>query len=416
MCPDLFVIGNVVSRGNPLMEEILDRGLPFASGPQWFADNILQGRWVLGVAGTHGKTTTTAMLTWIMEYAGFSPGYLIGGVPENFGVSARLGTSDFFVVEADEYDTAFFDKRSKFVHYKPKTLIINNLEFDHADIFADLAAIQTQFHHLIRTVSRIGLVISPVGNSAIDEVLERGCWAELQRSDCDVEDPCSKGNADWSSRALDGSVNDFEVWFGGVKQSEVRWQLDGRHNVENALHAIAAARHIGIEPALACEALAQFKSVKRRMEIVGIAGGVTVYDDFAHHPTAIESTLAGLRKRVGSEPIYAVIEPRSNTMKMGVHKHSLRASSDIADAVFWYEDQAVAWSLANEVERDDGSSQVFDNTAGLIQAVTNSLAGITHEAVHIVVMSNGGFGGMPLLLLNAVKHTSKPGVQKNHEQ
>lgn len=391
--PDVFIVGNVVSRGNPLMEAILDAGLAYTSGPQWFAEHILRGRWVLGVAGTHGKTTTSSMLTWILEYAGFKPGYLIGGVPLNFECSARLGGSDFFVVEADEYDTAFFDKRSKFIHYHIRTLIMNNLEFDHADIFPDLAAIQRQFHHLVRTVPQNGLLIHPDAHSAIDEVLAMGCWTERQSSS-ELSD-----NAVWSYRIVAETFSEFEVLLEGEVQACVAWDLDGRHNIENGLHAVAAARHIGIAPSLACEALSQFSGVKRRLERVGEVGGVTVYDDFAHHPTAIQLTLEGLRRRVGDSPIVAVIEPRSNTMALGVHKDTLKQSAAMADRCFWFDSGGASWGFSDTLSREDGSAYVFSDMDALIQALKNTLV----AGSHCVVMSNGGFGGLPKRLVESLQ-------------
>ncbi len=386
--PDLFVIGNVVSRGNPLMEAILNKGLSYVSGPQWLAENILPGRWVLGVSGTHGKTTTTSMLSWILEYAGFKPGFLVGGVPENFGVSARLGESDFFVIEADEYDTAFFDKRSKFVHYKPRTLIINNLEFDHADIFDDIAAIQKQFHHLIRTVASDGMVLYPQGELAIEQLIDMGCWSDTQVSGL----PESTWYALQDKRFV-------KVYFGGEKAAGFSWELDGQHNVQNALHAIAAARHIGIDPAVAAEALSEFRGVKRRMELVGCHREISVYDDFAHHPTAVALTLEGLRARVGDAPIIAVVEPRSNTMKLGTHKEALLDAVSEADRVYWFEDSNLAWSIKDHVQRADNSSQVYSEHSALIEAVMDEVI----DGAHIVVMSNGGFANMPATLLNALR-------------
>lgn len=410
--PDVFVVGNVVSRGNELMEAILDRGLPFCSGPQWFSEHILAGRWVLGVAGTHGKTTTSSMLAWILEYAGYEPGYLIGGVPENFGVSARLGQSDFFVVEADEYDTAFFDKRSKFVHYMPRTLILNNLEFDHADIFDDLAAIQKQFHHLIRTVAQTGLVIFPSDSCALNEVIELGCWTEQQTSAItEGEASNDKSAADWQAVFTSEFENHFDVLMHGDRQAELKWSLTGKHNVQNALHAIAAARHVGVVPELAVEALMHFKGVKRRMEVVAECSGLTVYDDFAHHPTAIASTLEGLRRRVGKQPIIAVIEPRSNTMKMGVHKASLMQSVEMADQVHWYQDPGMSWSLAESLASDAGQldgkanrSWIHESHDALLHQVVSSARSMDSSGgAHIVVMSNGGFGGMSRRLAEAFK-------------
>jgi len=391
--PDVFVVGNVVSRGNPLMEAILDRGLPYVSGPQWLADNILSNKWVLAVSGTHGKTTTSSMLAWVLEYAGFKPGYLIGGVPENFDVSARLGESDFFVIEADEYDTAFFDKRSKFVHYKPNTLIVNNLEFDHADIFPDLQAIQTQFHHLLRLVPRSGCIIRPQSNTALDEVWDKGCWSETQTV-------AQSDTADWSYQFLNGDQGHFHVDFRQSKVATVDWTLSGVHNVENALNAIAAARHIGIAPELAAEALSKFDGVKRRMELVGSVNGIDVYDDFAHHPTAIKTTLEGIKaKSAEDKKVVVVIEPRSNTMKMGVHRDNLRESVAGADSVYWFQDPTLGWALEDYVARDDGRSRVFTNHEQLLETLVADLSGNTS----VIVMSNGGFFGMPRRLLSALE-------------
>lgn len=383
--PDLYVIGNVVSRGNPLLEAILDRNLDYISGPQWLSEYLLKDKWVLAVAGTHGKTTTSSMLAWILEYAGFSPGFLIGGVPENFGVSARLGESDFFVIEADEYDTAFCDKRSKFVHYRPKTLVINNLEYDHADIFPDLAAIQTQFHHLVRLVPSNGAVITPKNEAAIDEVIAKGCWSELQSSGA------SGSGADWCFKYTNESDNNVVIEFRSKNQGELKWHLSGLHNIQNAMHAIAAARHIGIAPSLALDALTEFNSVKRRMECVAEIGDIRVYDDFAHHPTAISTTLDGLRRRIGGKPIVAVIEPRSNTMRMGTHNAALKESAAIADQVYWLQPNNMEAPLEDFVSREDGSSLVFTDCEAIIDSVINALP----EAAQIVVMSNGAFANMP---------------------
>ncbi len=320
--PDLWVIGNVVTRGTPLVEEILDRGEPYISGPQWLSENILHAKWVLAVAGTHGKTTTSSMLAWILEATGKDPGFLIGGVPQNFGTSARLTNSPVFVIEADEYDTAFFDKRSKFVHYRPRTAVLNNLEFDHADIFHDLASIERQFHHFIRTVPRSGLVVSNGADQALARVLSQGCWTPVEHF----------GTRDgWQAEVLDRDT--FRVSLAGQEQGRVRWELLGEHNRANALAAIAAARHAGVAPGAACEALGRFDNVKRRMELRGTAAGIAVYDDFAHHPTAIAATLAGLRSKIGNARILAVLEPRSNTMKLGVMKDALPGSLAAADLV-----------------------------------------------------------------------------------
>ena len=398
--PDLFVIGNVVSRGNPLMEAILNRGLPYISGPQWLGEQVLYGRHVLAVAGTHGKTTTSAMLTWILEYNNYKPGYLIGGVPLNFTVSARLGESQYFVIEADEYDTAFFDKRSKFVHYRPRTAILNNLEFDHADIFADLAAIETQFHHLVRTVPGNGLVLVNGEELALERVIARGAWAPVETFGQDPQ------NA-WGFIAMPG--DDFTVLHSGKEVATVRWAIDsgvmGRHNQLNALAAIAAANHIGISPADAAKALGEFKNVKRRLETIGVKNQITVYDDFAHHPTAIATTLDGLRRRVGNARILAVLEPRSNTMKLGVMKAQLPASLEKADLTFAYGAQAgkesLGWDLTevlSPLNQQSARAQAHDDLHALVNAITKE----AKPGDHILVMSNGGFGGVHQKILQAL--------------
>ena len=387
--PDMVVMGNAMSRGNPAVEYVLNRNLPYISGPQWLAENILLNRWVLAVSGTHGKTTTSSMLAWILEYAGMQPGFLIGGVPGNFGQSAAIGNTPFFVIEADEYDTAFFDKRSKFIHYHPRTLVINNLEFDHADIFADLAAIQTQFHHLIRTVPAEGLVITPHAIPAIEQTLERGCWTPRQTLN-DVQ-------ADWQLAETAEDGHSFTVQH-NQNTGEVDWSLLGQHNVNNALAAIAAAHHVGVTVEHACEALNQFKGVKRRLELRGERRGIKVYDDFAHHPTAIATTLQGLRANVGQQRLIAVLEPRSNTMKMGVHEHTLAASLNTADKVILYQDPNLTWSLDNIQQQLGDSSVLLRNIDDVVeQLVSQSKAGD-----HIVVMSNGGFGGIHQKILDAL--------------
>jgi UDP-N-acetylmuramate: L-alanyl-gamma-D-glutamyl-meso-diaminopimelate ligase len=387
--PDMVVMGNAMSRGNPAVEYVLNRNLPYISGPQWLAENILLNRWVLAVSGTHGKTTTSSMLAWILEYAGMQPGFLIGGVPGNFGQSAAIGNTPFFVIEADEYDTAFFDKRSKFIHYHPRTLVINNLEFDHADIFADLAAIQTQFHHLIRTVPAEGLVITPHAIPAIEQTLERGCWTPRQTLN-DVQ-------ADWQLAETAEDGHSFTVQH-NQNTREVDWSLLGQHNVNNALAAIAAAHHVGVTVEHACEALNQFKGVKRRLELRGERRGIKVYDDFAHHPTAIATTLQGLRANVGQQRLIAVLEPRSNTMKMGVHEHTLAASLNTADKVILYQDPNLTWSLDNIQQQLGDSSVLLRNIDDVVeQLVSQSKAGD-----HIVVMSNGGFGGIHQKILDAL--------------
>jgi UDP-N-acetylmuramate: L-alanyl-gamma-D-glutamyl-meso-diaminopimelate ligase len=437
--PDIYVIGNVVSRGNPLMEEILNLGLPYISGPQWLSENVLQGKWVLAVAGTHGKTTTSSMFAWILEYAGLAPGFLIGGVPENFGVSARLpqvppaqtikqaspspasgrgvgergnatqtsvaplpsplplagegiknnddGSSPFFVIEADEYDTAFFDKRSKFVHYRPRTAILNNLEFDHADIFDDLAAIEKQFHHLVRTVPQNGLVVSNGKEASLKRVIDKGCWSTVELFGTDD---------DWQAKNANGDGS-FDVYFKGERQARLSWEMLGEHNRMNALASIAAARHVGVAPCIAIEALSEFKNVKRRMETKGVVNNITVYDDFAHHPTAIETTVAGLRAKVGKARILAVLEPRSNTMKLGVMKNALPASLKDADLVFCY-GANLGWDAAEALKPIANKAKTFDDLTMLVQAIKQ--AAKPHD--HILVMSNGGFGGVHQKMLDAL--------------
>ncbi|OIR16916.1 UDP-N-acetylmuramate:L-alanyl-gamma-D-glutamyl-meso-diaminopimelate ligase [mine drainage metagenome] len=377
--PDVLVIGNVVSRGNPLMEEILNRNLPYASGPQWLADTLLRDKWVLGVAGTHGKTTTTSMLAWILEHAGLNPGFLIGGVPQNFGISARITESPFFVIEADEYDTAFFDKRSKFVHYHPRTAVLNNLEFDHADIFPDLTAIETQFHHLVRTVPGNGLVVCNGREESLQRVIQRGCWTPVERFGSDDG---------WNIGAND------QVSLNGKMQGTLQWDLLGEHNRMNALAALAAARHAGVPVAQGLAALAEFKNVKRRMEVRGTVNGITVYDDFAHHPTAIDTTVAGLRHKVGKARILAVLEPRSNTMKLGVMKDALPGSLKDADLVFCY-GANLGWDAAASLAPLGDKAVVRDDLGQLIETI----AGAAKPGDQILVMSNGGFGGIHEKLL-----------------
>ncbi len=401
--PDVFVIGNVVSRGNPLMEEILNRNLPYASGPQWLADTLLRDKWVLGVAGTHGKTTTSSMLAWILEYAGLNPGFLIGGVPQNFGVSARLpspppplpkGEGGLFVIEADEYDTAFFDKRSKFVHYRPRTAILNNLEFDHADIFADLSAIETQFHHLVRTVPGKGLIVSNGREAALERVLRRGCWTLVERfGDHPLPSPPPAGEG--TITELGWQIDDNNrVALNGEPQGTLHWDLFGDHNRMNALAALAAARHAGVPVAQGLAALGEFKNVKRRMEVCGTVNGITVYDDFAHHPTAIDTTVAGLRHKVGATRILAVLEPRSNTMKLGVMKDALPGSLKDADFVFCY-GANLGWDAVAALAPLGSKAVVKDDLGGLIEAI----ASIARPGDHVLVMSNGGFGGIHEKLL-----------------
>jgi UDP-N-acetylmuramate: L-alanyl-gamma-D-glutamyl-meso-diaminopimelate ligase len=386
--PQQWVIGNVVTRGNPLMEAILDRGDRYVSGPQWLAEEVLAGRHVLAVAGTHGKTTVTSMLAWILEKAGKAPGFLIGGVPLDFPVSARLGDDPFFVIEADEYDTAFFDKRSKFVHYRPRTAILNNLEFDHADIFRDLAAIERQFHHLVRIVPASGRLVVNAADNALNRVLENGCWTPTETF--------GPGGAWQAGRpSEDGS---FDVALNGRSVGRLRWSQWGEHNRLNALAAVAAARSAAVEPAAAIEALGSFSGVRRRMETRGAVGGVTIYDDFAHHPTAIRTTLEGLRAREKAGRILAVLEPRSNTMKRGVMKDDLPASVAAADSVFVYS-AALGWDAGAVFAPLGGKARCIEDLDALVRAIVAE----ARRGDHVLVMSNGGFGGIHAKLLSELR-------------
>ena len=378
---DMFVIGNAMSRGNPEVEAILDQGLPYTSGAQWLAENVLAGRWTIAVAGTHGKTTTSSMVAWILEAAGLSPGFLIGGVPINFGVSARLGNAPFFVVEADEYDTAFFDKRSKFVHYRPRTAVLNNLEFDHADIFADIDAIKTQFHHLVRTVPASGRLLVNATEATLKDVLDRGCWSEIETF---------AGDGQWQAVALQADCARFDVLFDGKVQGQVQWQLIGEHNMNNALAAIAAARHAGVNAADAISALGDFRNARRRLEVRFQQRGITIYDDFAHHPTEIAATLAALRSSVGDSRIVAVVEPRSNTMRMGVHQATLADALSRADVVELFRPGTLDWDV-DRVVADSAGKIVTSDT---IESMLGRLVGMLRDGDHVVFMSNGGFGGL----------------------
>jgi UDP-N-acetylmuramate: L-alanyl-gamma-D-glutamyl-meso-diaminopimelate ligase len=384
---DVFVVGNALSRGNPLVEAILDAGLPYRSGPQWLFDHVLVDKWVLAVAGTHGKTTAASMLAWILDHAGLNPGFLIGGVPLNFGISARLTDSAFFVIEADEYDTAFFDKRSKFVHYRPRTAILNNLEYDHADIFADVAAIETQFHHFVRTVPLSGRLVMNAEAPSLGRVLARGCWSEVERFAGAEFATDPRVPPDWRI-GTDGAVT-----LAGVPQGVVRWPPDlpqlGRHNRLNALAALAAARHAGVPVAAGLAALAEFEGIRRRLEMRGTAGGVAVYDDFAHHPTAIATTVDGLRRAVGSARIIAVVEPRSNTMKLGAMKDALPGSLAGADMTFCYAG-TLDWDPAVALAPLGAKAVVHDDLDALVTAI----AAEARAGDHVLVMSNGGFGGI----------------------
>lgn len=397
--PDLVIIGNAMSRGNPMVEAVLDLGIPYTSGPQWLSEAVLQDRWVLAVAGTHGKTTTTSMLSWILEDAKMNPGFLIGGVAENFGISARFGEHPFFVIEADEYDTAFFDKRSKFVHYRPRTTILNNLEFDHADIFPDLAAIQRQFHHLVRTIPSNGLIISPQTDQNIHEVLDQGCWTPLCETALHSELDEPDENI-WTLRPQSTDFSTFTIDYAGESHA-VNWSLIGEFNARNAVAAVAAARHVGVKPEHAVEALQRFKSVKRRLEKRGEVNGITVYDDFAHHPTAIRGTLHALRQHLAQQPakpsrILAVLEPRSNTMRMGVHQHAMGDALAEADRLFLYSPADLKWDLSNAVSQLGNNVIVESDLDTLIAAILKD----AQAGDQILVMSNGGFGGIHQKLID----------------
>jgi UDP-N-acetylmuramate: L-alanyl-gamma-D-glutamyl-meso-diaminopimelate ligase len=394
LAPDVVVVGNVMSRGNPLIERLLDSGLPYTSGPQWLAEHVLRGRWTLAVAGTHGKTTTSTMLAWILEHAGLDPGFLVGGVPGNFDRSARLGAGAHFVVEADEYDTAFFDKRAKFVHYRPRTVVLNNLEYDHADIYPDVAAIQYQFHLLMRTVPGSGRVVVNAAEPRLGEVLERGCWTP--REGFSARPGVA---ADWTATLLAEDGSAFDVHLAGETVARVEWPMIGVHNVDNALAAMAAARHAGVSPEAAATALGAFRGVRRRMEVRGTVAGITVYDDFAHHPTAIRTTLDGLRRRAGGARIVAVLEPRSATMKRGVHRDELAGSLAGADRVWLYQPPDLGWAL----ETVAGGLGKKASVARDVGALAASLAGELREGDQVLIMSNGGFGGLHERLLEGLR-------------
>jgi UDP-N-acetylmuramate: L-alanyl-gamma-D-glutamyl-meso-diaminopimelate ligase len=397
--PDIVLVGNVMTRGQPVVEALLERGLTYASGPEWLSREVLKTRWVLAVAGTHGKTTTASLLAWILEHAGREPGFLIGGVPENFGVSARLGTGPCFVIEADEYDTAFFDKRAKFVHYRPRTVVLNNLEYDHADIYPDVGAIQRQFHHLVRIVPGSGRIVWNAADPRLAETLAMGCWTPLEGFSREA-----RPESLWSARAARGAADfsRFEVLEGGEPRGTVQWSLIGAHNVENALAAIAAARHAGVEVPQALDALQGFRGIARRMQLRGEVGGVRVYDDFAHHPTAIATTIDGLRRRVGAARIVAVLEPRSQTMRMGVHRHTLAGALAGADEVWLYTPPDLGWDtgvvLSELGARGHGSAEV--------DTLSRELARAVRPGDHVLVMSNGGFGGLHGKLLALLERSA----------
>lgn len=389
--PDSVVIGNALSRGHDAVEATLNAHQVYTSGPQWLAENILKDRWVVAVAGTHGKTTTASMVAWILEYADLAPGFLIGGVPDNFGVSARLGQSPFFVVEADEYDTAFFDKRSKFVHYRPRTCVLNNLEFDHADIFDDLAAIQKQFHHLVRTVPNNGLIILPSEDKNLHQVIEKGCWTPTESHGLDKE-------SDWTYKMINTDATAFSVAYKGKNRGVVNWTMTGEHSVRNALSAIAAAQHCGVTVEVAVEALSKFKGVQRRMTLLDTVNGIKIYDDFAHHPTAIKTTLSGIKKQMqGKGRLVAVFEPRSNTMRMGIHQQTLPQSFDDADSVFAFIDPNWKWDL--KTDNFKATVQISSTYDELLQQLILSL----NPQDTVVIMSNGSFGGLHQKLIKALK-------------
>ena len=421
--PDLIVVGNAgLPRGNPGVECVLESGIPYVSGAEWLGTDILQNRWVLAVSGTHGKTSTSSMLAWVLQCAGLEPGFLIGGVPNNFGISARLGDTPFFVVEADEYDTSYFDRRSKFVHYRPRTLIINNLEYDHADIFPDLSAIQTQFHHLIRSIPGTGLIITPENQESVETVIKQGCWTPVAR----VRDASTNKHRAVAASQLPGDLwyadlqtadhSSFEVCLKDAKDEhnfgKVKWDSIGAHNVSNALNVIAAARHAGVPPEQSIEALSSFKGVKRRLEVIYQHANLYIYDDFAHHPTAIRSTLQGLRARYGSDEIIAVVEPRTHTMSLGTHRNDLITCCAAADSVIWFRGENIKWDLHDVAKDCVIPASIFDNTDDLVSSLISMPAreDITQSphlakgpARHIVIMSNGSFGGVHKKLVNAFK-------------
>ncbi len=388
--PDLIIIGNAMKRGNPCVEYMLEHNLAFTSGPQWLHDHLLWNRKVLAVAGTHGKTTTTGMLSWILEKAGKAPGFLIGGISGNFGRSSRLGESDYFVIEADEYDTAFFDKRSKFVHYNPHVAIINNISFDHADIFENLGAIQRQFHHMIRLIPKNGLVLAQKDELSAQQTLAMGVWSRTQFLGKDQ---------DWFAQPLSADYGHFEVFYKGEKAGEVKWDIVGEHNMHNALMAIAAARYVDVPVEVACDALASFINVKRRLEVKGNVNGVTVYDDFAHHPEAIHATLAALKGKVGNHRILAVLEPRSNTMKMGVHKDALAPSLAIADEVFIFQPDTIPWKVEEIAKQCKQPAVTCDNLDELAKKVAHA----AKSGDQILIMSNGSFGGIHQKIIDLLK-------------
>jgi len=388
---DLVLIGNAnLPRGNPAVEHVLEKNIPYMSGAEWLGRYLLQDKWVLAVAGTHGKTTTTSMLSWILEYAGMKPGFLIGGIPGNFSESARLGETAFFVIEADEYDTSYFDRRSKFLHYRPRTLVLNNLEYDHADIFPDLESIQNQFHLLIRTVPQNGLIIRPKDDDNLAEVIDRGCWSEEL-----LIGPTGSLNG----VSVQDDHGEFDVLLDAKKAGCVKWNLSGKHNMDNALAAVAAARHVGVTPEISCNALCEFKGVKRRMECIYKSGSTSVYDDFAHHPTAIKATIEGLRKKVGNENIMVLIELGSHTMRLGTHENKLKSASKEADDVLWYSPKKLDWNVNKTLQSD--TSQIIDSIEEMVSLAVSKIK--SGEVKHLIIMSNSGFGGIHERILNLLE-------------
>jgi len=394
---DEVVIGNAMSRGNEVVEYVLNNNIAYTSGPEWLSKHVLSKRWVLAVAGTHGKTTTSSMLAWMLQYAGLNPGFLIGGIPANFGLSARIGDAPFFVVEADEYDTAFFDKRSKFVHYRPRTAVLNNLEFDHADIFEDLDAIKKQFHHFVRTIPGDGLIVKNAEDENVTSMLEMGCWS--QTAAIHKTHDINHSDDDWSIGNTSSDGKYFEVLLDGKMVASVNWDLHGAHNRMNALAAIAAAQHAGVPVELSCEALKEFKGIKRRLEVRGVVNDITVYDDFAHHPTAIEETLTAMKEVQGNGKVFAVLEPRSNTMRMGIHKDSLGNSWQQADEICLYQPEGLDWNLRDVVAQSKAPANIFSSTDKIIEHLLSAAT----SGDHILIMSNGGFEAIHQRLLDALK-------------
>ena len=395
---ELIIVGNAnLPRGNPAVEHVLNSGIPYTSGAEWLGRYLLADKWVIAVSGTHGKTTTSAMIAWILEYAGMKPGFLIGGLPSNFSESARLGETPFFVIEADEYDTSYFDRRSKFLHYKPRTLVINNLEYDHADIFPDMEAIKNQFHLLVRSVPGNGTIIHPENNDDIDSVLQQGCWSAVQTfSTPDVISSSNPSTADLYAEAIKPDGSQFSVHLDSEEVGSVHWALSGDHNIANALAAILAARNVGVTPAISCEALGQFSGVKRRMEVIYSQNGLTIYDDFAHHPTAIQTTLAGLRRRVGDEAIMAILEPGSHTMRKGTHLGKLAPAVAEADNVIWFKPENMQWDMNTELASKN--SLISSNIPDIIESAISTIK--QKNIKHLVIMSNSGFQGIHNLLVD----------------